>query len=180
MAVNLDTIALGPALELLDCLCEQLALTTGGPVCRCCLSLGPAPVDCCDCDGAGTNGEAFVRVARIYPSMGRFPQQSVEHHRCRNTGLAVELELGVYRCSRQVTEDGSAASCADTIRDVEVALDDAAAMRRALCCFDGPDRGPLVIGQWLPYGPEGGCMGGSMSITLQVYDAFPDTLPPVP
>lgn len=179
MAVNLDTIAMPLLEQLLDCLCQQLALTTAGPVCACCITTGPPVIDCCACAGAGTEGQAWVRVVRIYPSAPRFPAQQVDVQRCPVTGLAVEIELGAARCSRTITEDGSPADCDAQLADAEIVLDDAAAMRRALgCCFAGDKI--LVINQWQSYGPEGGCVGGFMAVTVQTYDAYPATLPPVP
>lgn len=179
MAVNIDTIATPLLEQLLECLCEQLALTTAGPVCACCITTGQAVLDCCACATSGTNGQAWVRVVRIYPSAPRFPAQMVDVQRCPVTGLAVELELGAVRCSQQVTEDGSTPSCEAQLADAEVVLDDAAAMRRALgCCF--ADGKVLVINQWQSFGPEGGCVGGFMTVTVQAFDAYPPDLPPVP
>lgn len=177
MAVNVDTIAMPLLEELLECLCTQLALTTRGPVCACCITTGPPVIECCTCEAG--EGMAWVRVVRIYPSLPRFPAQAVEVQKCPVTGLAVELELGAARCSRQVTEDGSTAECPEQLADAEAVLDDAAAMRRALsCCFAGDK--VLVINQWQSYGPEGGCVGGYMAVTVQAYDGYPATLPPVP
>lgn len=177
MAVNVDTVALPLAEQLLECLCEQLTLTSAGPVCRCCITTGRPVVDCCDCTVG--EGQAWVRVVRVYPSGNRFPVQAVDVQRCPVTGLAVELEIGAVRCSRMLTDDGSPPTCEQQLADAEHVLDDAAAMRRALsCCFTGDKI--LVINQWQSYGPEGGCVGGHMTVTVQAFDAYPATLPPVP
>lgn len=180
MPVNVDTAAMPLAERLLGCLCPQLELTTGGPVCACCVTTGPPVLDCCACAQSGTGGYAWVRVVRIYPSGARFPALLNTLERCPITSLAVELELGVVRCSHQVTDDGSPAGCDAMLADAEMVLDDAAAMRRALnCCFGTGLGDPLVLGQWQSYGPDGGCVGGSMTLVVRAFDAYPADLPPI-
>lgn len=175
MAVNLDVTAYHLAVELLECLCAQLELTVGGPVCRCCLAAGAGvPADfCCDCGGG--HGQAWVRVARIYPTTARFPNAQVEPDKCALGMWAVELELGAYRCAATVDGRGNPPSCERVTRDAEVILDDAAAMRRAAnCCFRAGEVGrQLMVGQWQPYGPDGGCIGGSMVVTVRSADCCP-------
>ncbi len=45
------------------------------------------------------------------------------------------------------------------------ALDDAAAMHRAVMCAG---LGAMVVGSWMPRGPMGGIHGGTLSVTVLV------------
>lgn len=167
-----DLIAYPLAAELLECLCTALEGSLSGPPCRCCIYPGAAvPADsCCECDGG--QGQAWVRVARIYPIIvGRFPNQMFEPTRCdTHRAWAVELELGVYRCLATLDDDGNPPTCEQLEHDAQMIADDAAAMRvAARCCFAGRDR-DMVMGAWAPIGPSGGCGGGSMTLTVQAWD----------
>lgn len=162
--------------RLLGCLCAQLADTVAGPPVMCCVRPGlAAPADLCcqaEVDGETREGQAWVRVARIYPTTGRFPQQAVDRQICATGGWAAELEMGAWRCAATVDDDGSPPACGDVTRDALVALSDAAAMRRAArCCFpDEKGDPPAVVGEWVPLGPNGGCTGGTLTLTAQFYD----------
>ncbi|MFF3665470.1 hypothetical protein [Microtetraspora malaysiensis] len=169
----LDVVAFPLAQDLLGCLCGALEESLGGPPCRCCVYPGAqVPADsCCDC-GAG-QGQAWVRVAKIFPAAARFPEQSFAVESCASRSWGVELEVGVYRCVATVDDEGNPPSCEQVEHDAAVILDDAAAMRRAVaCCFADGEHGnrDLVVGEWTPIGPSGGCGGGSMTVTIQAYD----------
>lgn len=169
-----DTLVLPLAEELLGCLCAALA-DSGNPVCQCCLHPGLAtPMDFCDCAcSAGGNGQAWVRVGRIYPAGARFPAQSFDADPCKINSWGVELIMGVYRCVHTLDDDGQPPSCDQVTSDTELILADAAAMRAAICCFGGdPDR-QAIAAEWSPIGPNGGCAGGVQSITVQFYDCCP-------
>lgn len=117
------------ASALLACLCEQLANTLGGSVCRCCLEPGQAvPMDvCCDC-GHG-NGKAAVRLAQLVP-VGQPRGRCAADDRWQAV-----FEMTVQRCAAPMRDDGQPPSCEEVTRDAAVAIDDAAAMRHAaLCC----------------------------------------------
>lgn len=175
MAVAIDRFAVAMAEDLLACLCEQLAATVGGEVCRCCLSPGPAPADfCCDC-GQG-HGQAWVRVVRIFPASTNFPAQAASIQQCALNSVGVELEMGAWRCAHLPDDQGNPPTCAQVTTDTEVLLDDAAAMRAAVRCCFAPGR-DYVPGEWTPRGPSGGCMGGAMTVTVQAYDCCPEETP---
>jgi hypothetical protein len=174
MAVNLDRITLELAEALLECLCEALEGSTGGRPCHCCLAVGPPPADfCCECPN-GSSGQAWVRVTSVYPS-SKFPARTNELVKCGAAmAYGVELELGTYRCVTTLDDSGDPPSCEQTTRDVEIQLDDAAAMRAAICCFQAQDGGRVLVrGEWRPIPPNGGCAGGAMTITVSAYDCCP-------
>lgn len=168
-----DTTGLPLAEDLLSCLCAELADTIGGPPCVCCLSPGPEPMECCQCPAG--EGNAWVRVVRIFPTTAKFPTPSTDPSpgRCVTGLYAVELELGVYRCVSTLDDDGRAPSCAERTSDAEKILDDAAAMRRAVsCCFAVRGR-QMIVGEWRSRGPDGGCAGGAMTVIVEADDCCP-------
>jgi hypothetical protein len=151
------------AQALLSCLEDQLIdLADPIPSKNICLRVGEIPMDiehgsdiCCE-------GFAWVRVTRVYPSVD-FPTQLVSPSFCNTTSYAVELQMGVMRC--MPFEKDCEVWTAVALR----ADEDAAAMRRALCCFlpmVATDN--LLPGEWVPVGADGGCIGGTMSVTVQV------------
>lgn len=181
--MGLDTFAFDLAAQVLDCLCDQLALTRGGPVKRCCLYPGEeiAPMDeCCQ-------GMAAVRVYRIFPVTGRFPQQDFSPRNCAGSAYGVTLELTVYRCAATLDDRGRPPTCSALTDNVAVQMDDAAAMRRAIqCCYapraeDGEfpwtASGMFVEDDYNPVGPAGDCMGGRQRWHFPVYDV-PCSCPP--
>ncbi|MFC7721151.1 hypothetical protein [Nonomuraea recticatena] len=178
--MTIDRTAYGLAEELLACFCAALEETTAGAPCRCSLLPGAqvAADLCCDC-GNG-NGQAWVRVDSMWPTTARWPQRLGEPEKCPINLWAVQLELGAFRCAAKVDNRGRPPSAARLTRDAEIVLDDAAAMRRAIsCCFrtaDEPKR-RLVVGEWRPLGPDGGCVGGFMQVTVKADDCCPEPGP---
>lgn len=163
--------------RLLACLCNALEDSHRGPVCACCLHPGSVvPMDYCDCECAGGQGQAWVRVARIYPTGARFPSQTFDIQPCQQAvpSWAVELVMGVYRCIATIDDEGRPPDCAQVTDDAVALMSDAAAMRQAaMCCFpDGGDTA-VVVGEYTPIGPSGGCGGGQLSVTVQAYDCCP-------
>lgn len=170
-----DDLALPVAEALLGCLCDALAQTVRGPVCRCSLVPGEAPtVDvCCDCDGPG-QGQGSVRLVQLYPTTA-FPDPSVDLTMpAALLSWAGVFELAVFRCVATVDDDGTAPSADELAADAAAVADDAAAMRTAVrCCFPGTAAaggcGSVVLpGPWSPSGPSGGCAGGQMTVTVDL------------
>lgn len=194
--LGLDSFAYDLASRVLVCLSDQLALTRGGPVCRSSVYPGEeiAPMDVC-CEGTSCHGMAAVRVYRIAPRTGRFPQQdhTARLHSCDKLNYQVTLELTVYRCAATLDDRGDPPSVADLTWNVKVQMDDAAAMRRAVGCCYSAIAGRQVAGVTLPYtltgdyveddynpvGPAGDCLGGRQRFIFPVTDVPCDT-PPVP
>lgn len=165
-----DPVAWCVADRLAACLCAQL-VETSAPVACCCLMPG-SQVAWDDCE----RGQAWVRVARVYRLGGTFPAAATasDDGNCGGLGgWAAVLELGVLRCMPQPDEGGALPSC-DANRDVaRLVLADAQAMRRAVRCCDWragcvPPDARMLLGDWLPAGPEGGCVGGTTLVTVEV------------
>lgn len=126
------------------------------------------------CEGAA-GGQAWVAPQRIYPTGGTgatFPAQQVSRFRCGNHMLAFEMKVGVLRCSQALTTDGQPPS--PTRMEMEADrqyADHEAVLGAILCCFVPnvlPEAHPWVLGEWRPVGPQGGCVGGTTSLTVAV------------
>lgn len=168
-------MATGPAAaselasQLLVCLVDELAGTVAGDVCRAHLSPGTSVTadQCCDCNGG--QGQASVRVAQLYPTAS-FPTPLADLSRCWAMTWAAQFELVVFRCAATVDKDGEAPPADAVGRDATVVLSDAAAMARAVsCCFPDGCCGPGVLpGTWNPVGPSGGCVGGALTVLVDL------------
>lgn len=157
------------AASLRDCLMTELNLRPDPPAevtlvsgedGRLWLTLGTAENRCC-------SGFAWVRVAGVAP---RIPESAQQSGNCAVTTWQLDLEMGVARC----------APWGDTARGPSVVeltagfvqqQRDAEAMRAALCCLR-----PLVQSgrtfptPWVPFGPDGGCQGGAMGVSIELDD----------
>jgi hypothetical protein len=117
--------------------------------------------ECCE-------GIASVRVSRFFPT-DDFP---TEDPRSLVSGgpltYAVELELEVVRCGVQPGENFTPTD-AQLTADAQWQLDDAAAMRRVAVHLIAQDSvRNAVIGTYDPGSADGGCLGGKLTLTVQV------------
>jgi hypothetical protein len=162
-----DPSVLPVAQSMLACLTDALADVANPPAYTSLrtglqveLLLSTSRDECCE-------GVAWVRVANIYPS-ANFPDPDVAWDRCSPVQWAAVLELGVARCAP--TPDASSIPSSDQWNAVsEAVLDDAAAMRRALCCFAELEADRMwLAGVWTPLPIEGGCLGGTQLVTVAI------------
>jgi hypothetical protein len=164
-----DPLVMPLARELLDCYGQDLAKVATPPLY---IQLRPGNVvshllsttedECCE-------GLAWVRPASFFPSSGVFPIQDPAPIRGGVRAWAVTLELGAVRCA-PVGDEDTIPTGDEWDVTVQAVMDDAAAMRRALCCFidAAPGRtGRVIAGLWQPIQVQGGCVGGLMPITIQ-------------
>jgi len=175
-----DTLVLPYAERLLDCLCDALADSLGGPVCRCCLRPGAhlVPMDSCycECGAAGSaNGQASVQVTNVYPS-SKFPRSGVDEwdDACNTVTWVAELTMTVYRCVHTVDEKGVPPTCDQLDSDARKIASDRFAMMSAFACCDWRRPAPtreerrIIPGTWTPVAPAGGCAGGFMTVLVDV------------
>lgn len=112
-------------------------------------------------------GLAWVRVAGIEVAPSLDLQTG---RRCFGTLRQITLELGVMRCAP--TPPANTIPTADQWGALFLQLDsDYDAMEAALCCLrpfveERTDEVP-VAGEYEPIGPDGNCIGGRMTITLE-------------
>jgi hypothetical protein len=161
LATYLDAIAR----TLRDCLCDKLLETVAGAVCRCSLMSGDAPIaDICDIQPGG-EGQAWVRLTRLFMSR-EFPRPISDVFNCAAGFWAAEFELGVLRCAVGPDEDGTPPTADELNCEAAKVLDDAFALRfTAECCL--PSSISVVPGEWQPLA-SGGCVGGKVTVTVQL------------
>lgn len=162
-----DPLVMPLAQELLDCLEQEINKVINPPTY---VQLRPGTVvdhlislaedECCD-------GLAWVRPGQFYPSSD-FPSQDQEPLPKGTVGWAIQLEMGAVRCAP--TPDADAIPTGDQWSDVtQAVMDDAAAMRRAVCCFISAEAGrnrKVLPGIWEPLSVQGGCVGGILPVTI--------------
>jgi hypothetical protein len=157
-------------LTLADCVCAEVTMTGGGPLCWCGLHAG-AEVSweyCGECSGAMC-GMGWVRLMSVFPYQA-FPTPVIDEH-CVNP-LALAVEVGTLRCIPTLPNGEPL----DQETMAEVAMTQAAdlyAVYRGIQCCDltipgGPRDKRFAIQAYNPLGPVGGCVGGTWTIFLAV------------
>jgi len=113
------------------------------------------------CQGLG-----WVRPVTFFPSSGSFPGQDSSPQPKGPSAWSVTLELGAVRCAP--TPEANRIPTGDEWDDTtQAVMDDAAAMRRAICCLQdlyGARR--VLAGSWQPLDIQGGCVGGVIPVTI--------------
>lgn len=164
-----DPLVMPLARELLECFAQELAKVESPPRY---VQLRPGNVvdhllsttedECCD-------GLGWVRPAGFFPSSSTFPGQDETPLPKGILAWAVTLEMGAVRCAP--TPDANRIPTGEEWDDTtQAVMDDAAAMRRAICCFIDakPGRAKSVLpGGWQPLSVQGGCVGGILPITIR-------------
>lgn len=168
MAVS-DPLVMPTARELLECLAQEIAKVENPPKY---VQLRPGSVvdhllsttsdECCE-------GLAWVRPASFYPNSAVFPTQDVSPQPKGVGAWAFTLELGAVRCAPTPDAD-SIPTGAEWDAVTQAVMDDAAAMRRAICCWIDAVQGRakrVLPGTWTPLAVEGGCVGGVLPVTFR-------------
>jgi hypothetical protein len=163
------------AAALRDCVADTLeASATAGLPERVCVVPGAIAWDDCQC------GQLAVTVTRLYPS-NRFPQElsgqgSDVPSRCGAALLGVDLTVQVVRCAPSPTDADPAVACAALEATAQMVLDDAYWTRVGVVCCLRDLEDETTITDWLvraqtPAGPQGGCVGSDLAVTVAVpYD----------
>ncbi len=143
------------------CFCELLEDTVGGAPATCCLTAGrPSIPDCCA-------GYAWVRLTGAYPTVA-FPAIESRPTNCYTSELAIQVEIGITRCAPAPCDQLSNTCCDAEAAAQAILMDDWKAARKLFQCgCIGLPKSAIVIGPMKTYGPEGGCIGFSMTATLR-------------
>lgn len=144
------------AQQLLDLCMVELAESTGGQPGYGYLHPGVAVPDYLG-DSGGCDFVS-VRIVDIAPQPGSWTPP------CHPDSYQVPVEVKVMRCYPDNDPRVTAPDPIVLARATRIALDDAAAVRRALCQM--PTRPHVEIGRWRPEGPQGGAYSG---ITLATF-----------
>jgi hypothetical protein len=147
--------------DILDCLCSTIS-TDGLPTpCVCTVYPGEgASFDYTGDCGDDACGSAWVRLDSAEPSNG-IGVVNTEPNNC-GAGLGVVVEVGIVRCLTPMADDGSPLPAEELLAASGLQVADMYAMRKALVCC-GHD---LVLGPYLPVGPQGGVVGGVWTASL--------------
>lgn len=151
--------------ELLSCLCATVATLTNAPQ-QCCFRDGtevPAdilPEDVC------CKGLAWVRPGDMIPAGQSFPEQDTAAGGCIAGAWALEVELGIFRCS-------GATDCTGWTAQTKQSLEDRWALIQTLCCFDKRMKSKFPALGWLPTSGspleiQGKCGGAVQNLIIQV------------
>lgn len=162
-----DPLVTPLAEELLACLDQEVAKVDNPPE-QVCLRVGDVvPLLLSTLDDECCRGLAWVRAVTFFPTDGLFEQQVVPSTGgVGPLGWIVELEMGVGRCA-PTPPASQLITCDQWTTLTEEVYDDAAAMRRAFCCFLENHRGQTVAGVWTPLPVEGRCAGGTMTVQVR-------------
>jgi hypothetical protein len=123
-----------------------------------------------DCAG-GCAGQLWVRLVAVYPSRA-FPDPDVGTIR-PPVSWAVTAEVGLVRPAPTLHDAESGTVTLPTMAEETTAADlaavDAAILREALLVRYARAQGVgIALGTWVPYGPEGGIVGGAWTASIQV------------
>lgn len=155
---------LGPILSrLLDALAQSMT-DCGTPPCRLFLSTDTVvPWDmCCECtDGVG---QAWVNVTSIEPILS-----SPSHGQQCPPVFEATVRVGILRCALTQDDGGAAPDPMDLTEQTLAILQDRALIQRAIFqiwsfTIEADD---WTIGNWLGLGPQGGCVGGQVTLTVR-------------
>jgi hypothetical protein len=147
---------------LKDCLCEQVK-QSGKPVGFCQIVPGEAAASTyfeCARDG----GMAWVRLNTMYPvvSVGT-PNTALGN--C-GSELGFDVEIGIMRCMPIGTSMGAGPSPKQLHEAAALQILDAHTLFRAVYCCDSIHAKDYRAGQYQPLGPEGGVVGGILTISM--------------
>lgn len=154
------------AAEILVVATEALERTAGGAPRRSYVTVGSPTWDGC-CDGV-----IAVDVPQVFQT-SQFPEALTTPARCA-TGWAVEYSVTHLRCAPVLKSTGlspKVPSGDELTEAAEKLYEDVWAIQGALACYAGVlrDEGiDTMLGPWTPLGPEGGCHGGSQSLTVEL------------
>ena len=150
--------------EILDCVCSSLEKTSCGCPCNAFVAAGAVAWDSC-CDG----GQMWVGIERVYAT-GAFPSPA-SVITC-SPQLAADLVVGILRCAPTLNDQGEAPSPERLTESAAQVYEDAyAVVQGVLCCLVPTSKArPFVMGIQRPVGPQGGCCGSELRLTVALVD----------
>lgn len=160
-----DTSVYDAAAALLECVRAAVEPVTGVPLGRVCVVPGDIAFDGCDCDGA-----LYASWRTSYDSAA-FPAPQEAPRNCGAPYAVGQIGLALARCVPVVDERGYPPTCAELADAARLHAREAYWMRRAaLECLCSMRRSGVIaeylIGAQVPVGPQGGCAGIAMDVTI--------------
>lgn len=128
--------------------------------------LGTGTDECC-------TGLGWVRVARVSGVRALGERENVE---CFQQERTVTLEMGVARCAPSAPISGVPSEEQWTVTALQLDADHEA-MEAAVCCafgvIDDLPAEEVAVGDYEPFGVDGNCIGGTMTVTLRMTNCCP-------
>jgi len=149
--------------QLATCLCQELAASGLPEPCFCGVVPGEIALDFCDgCADGSCGGTAWVNAVSMTPAL---TLGQIAATRCSVGLIDMVFQVGVVRCAPMPGEDGMPPTDAEYLSSAELQMADmAASLRAVVCCLE--EQVPVIAG-WTSYGPQGGCVGGVWTATVQ-------------
>lgn len=149
-----------------DCAFEGMASTVAGAPGRSCIVPGEIVWDDCTC--------GMLAVSwRVIGSGTAFPIINAETSQtnCEDRVVTVQIIVASLRCASSPSDSGQMPTCAELNADAFQMLSDSVAVRDMVtCCVrDLSSTYAIVdyaIGQTLPAGPEGACVGSTLELSV--------------
>jgi hypothetical protein len=153
--------------QLLECAANALDATSYQAPSRQCITAGePVWEDCCDDSVGNVGGQLTVNVVRYYPST-TFPDEDSRVVTCGPPLRAADINVQVLRCA-PVWDGNGSAPCDDTVAE-RLDSDSEALWNGVICCLLDLHRTEFIewtLRQQVVNGPEGGCVGSTLTITV--------------
>lgn len=148
---------------LRDCLCDQIKKDGLPAVAFCEIVPGEAAAgDYFNCTGA--SGMAWVRLTQSY----RASQVGVANVQVGNCGkeTGFDVEIGIMRCAALARANGLPPSPKSVREAAALQIMDMETMVRAVNCCPEIHSKDYVVGSYQPLGPEGGVVGGFITLSM--------------
>jgi hypothetical protein len=119
------------------------------------------------CGSCGSKcGMAWVRLSAINEWVDE--TGVADFSRCASLFTAT-FEMGIVRCHQTLDESGNPMSMTYQSEATRVQLAEMAAMKRVLLCSSLMANRNVTLGGYQPIGPDGGCVGGSWSVLVDMF-----------
>lgn len=148
-------------LDLLECVCDAIAVLGQGPVCHCMIHAGErVSWDYCgECD-SGFCGMSYIRPGNAFVA-STFPTPDGSSRLGCAGPLAYELEVGILRCFPAFDAEDGEPNSPELVAEASLLLmEDHLAIRTAIECCESPHLKTKTLLEWQPVGPSGNCVGG--------------------
>jgi len=168
MSLHDDNRVWATVSALAACLCAAIENPDNGVpgVCFCGVWPGAQVVAQYAGDCNDTCGMAWVRLSGYYPASS-VGVQSLQLGNC-TAGMGMELEVGILRCMSVGTNEGEPPSPQELADAAQLQIADMQVIWQAVLCCEAFDARSSIIGPYTPTGPQGGIVGGSITIATAV------------
>lgn len=149
-----------------DCAFEGMSATPAGAPNRSCVVPGEIVWDDCTCGMLAVTWR-FMGTGAAFPEVNAETSQA----HCEARVMVVGITIASLRCAASPDSNGSGPTCAELEDDSFQQLSDSVAVRDSVtCCVRELYRTLAIadfsIGQTLPAGPEGACVGSTLDLLI--------------